>query len=206
MPPTKATATATLEIPPLTVRVVHLTLVGDSPLIVHAWSKKAREEMLAKQMGKAQAKKAPKDPEQDYREAFYASVDGRFGPPPGPYGFPAVAFKAAAVDAASQVSGLTKVFLRGAFHVIGELVTIEGEPRMREDMVRVGMGTADIRYRPEFPEWSATVPVRMSSTVTLEQVVHLFNQAGFSCGIGEWRPQRDGPFGLFHVAEVAEVG
>jgi hypothetical protein len=194
----KATTPATLEIPELRIRVVNLKIVGDSPLIVHAWSKKARDEMLAKQMGKAQAKKAPKDPEQDYREAFYYTEDGR-------YGFPAVAFKAAAVDAASQVSGLTKVFLRGAFHVIGEMVPIEGEPRMREDMVRVGMGTADIRFRPEFPTWSATVPVRMSSVITLEQLVHLFNQAGFSCGIGEWRPQKDGPFGMFHVEAVEEV-
>lgn len=195
----KSTTPATLEIPELRIRIVHLKLVGDSPLIVHAWSKKAREEMLAKQMGKAQTKKAPKVPQEDYEQSFYYTEDGR-------YGFPSVAFKAAAVDAASQVSGLTKVFLRGAFHVIGEMVPIEGEPRMREDMVRVGMGTADIRFRPEFPTWSVTVPVRFStSSVTLEQLVHLFNQAGFSCGIGEWRPQKDGPFGMFHVESVEEV-
>lgn len=196
---TKATNTETLEIPPLTVRVVHIKLVGDSPLIVHAWSQKARQEMLDKQMGKPKSKKAPKNPEQDYEDAFYRCEDGR-------YGFPAVAFKSAAVDAASQVSGLTKVFLRGAFHIVGEMVPIEGTPRMREDMVRIGMGTADVRYRPEFPEWSVTVPVRFSTTsVTLEQLVHLFNQAGFSCGIGEWRPQKDGPFGMYHVDTVEEV-
>jgi len=196
--PVKTTNPGMLEIPELKIRVVHIKLVGDSPLIVHAWSKKARQEMLDKQMGKATAKKAPKDPEQDYREAFYYCEDGR-------YGFPAVAFKSAAVDAASQLSGLTKVFLRGAFHILGEMVPIEGEPRMREDMVRVGMGTADIRFRPEFPEWSVTVPVRFSSVITLEQIVHLFNQAGFSCGIGEWRPQKDGPFGMYHVSDVEEL-
>jgi hypothetical protein len=195
----KATNAATLEIPPLTVREVSIRLVGISPLIVHAWSKKAREEMLAKQMGKAQPKKAPKDPQQDYQEAFYYCEDGR-------YGFPAVAFKSAAVDAATQVSGLTKVFLRGVFHIIGEMVPIEGEPRMREDMVRVGMGTADIRYRPEFPTWAANVPVRFSTAIQLEQIVHLFNQAGFSCGIGEWRPQKDGPYGMFKVDSVEDIG
>lgn len=196
--PVKSASPSTLEIPELRISEVNITLVGDSPLIVHAWSKKAREEMLAKQMGKAQGPKAKKDPEQDYKEAFYYLPDGR-------YGFPAVAFKAAAVDAASQLSGLTKVFLRGAFHVIGEMVPIEGEPRMREDMVRVGMGTADIRFRPEFPEWSVTVPVRFSTAITLEQIVNLFNQAGFSCGIGEWRPQKDGPYGMFHVEGVEVV-
>jgi hypothetical protein len=33
---------------------------------------------------------------------------------------------------------------------------------MREDMVRIGMGTADIRYRGEFPEWSVDVPLRFN--------------------------------------------
>ncbi len=31
---------------------------------------------------------------------------------------------------------------------------------MREDMVRVGMGTADLRYRAEFSKWHAKVLVR----------------------------------------------
>jgi len=190
---------AVLEIPPLTVRVVRLRLVGDSPLIVHAWSKKAKEAMLAKQMKKAAPGKEAKNPREDYEAAFYYTEDGA-------YGFPSVAFKSAAVDAATQVSGLTKTFLRGAFHTVGEMVAIDGEPRMREDMVRVGMGTADIRYRPEFPTWAATVEVRYSTTaITLEQLVHLFNAAGFSCGIGEWRPQRDGSYGMFHVESLEEV-
>ena len=33
------------------------------------------------------------------------------------------------------------------------------DPIMREDMVRVGMGTADIRYRAEFRDWSALLRI-----------------------------------------------
>lgn len=173
-----------------------LRIVGDSELITHAWSEKAKKEMRDKQMGRASNQKAPKVPEEDYDGAFYRMPDGS----------PAIrtiAFKAAAVDAASQIKAMTKVYLRGAFHTMGELVRINGTPYMREDMVRVGMGTADLRYRPGFPEWSVDIRIRFNPrAITLEQLVHLFNQAGFSCGVGEWRPQKDGSYGMFHVEEV----
>lgn len=189
---------ATLSIPPLTIKNVVLHIVGDSELITHQWSEKAKKEMRDKQMGKATSGKAPKVPEEDYEGAFYRLEDGT----------PAIrtiAFKAAAVDAASQLKAMTKVYLRGAFHVVGELVAVSGTPYMREDMVRVGMGTADLRYRPGFPSWSVDLPVRFNpNAITLEQLVHLFNQAGFSCGVGEWRPQKDGPYGMFHVEGVTE--
>lgn len=189
----------TLEVPALELRTVNLRIVGDSELITHAWSEKAKTQMRDKQMGKAQQKKEPKNPEQEYESAFYRTPDGT----------PAmvtIAFKAAAVNAATQVSGLTKTFLRGAFHVMGELVPIEGEPRMREDMVRIAMGTADIRYRPGFSSWAVTLPLRYSTrSVTLEQIIHLFNQAGFSVGVGEWRPEKDGSYGMFHVESADEV-
>lgn len=197
------TGVQTLEVPALELRTVHLRIVGDSELITHAWSEKARAQMRDKQMGKAQQKKEPKNPEEEYQAAFYRTADGTADGAPA---LPTIAFKAAAVNAATQVSGLTKTFLRGAFHVMGELVAIEGEPRMREDMVRIAMGTADIRYRPAFASWAVTLPLRYSTrSVTLEQIIHLFNQAGFSVGVGEWRPEKDGSYGMFHVESAEEV-
>jgi len=195
----------TLEIPPIEIRTIKVTVTGDSPLIMHRWSEKARQQMRDKQMGKPTNKKDFKDPEADTREAMYRLPDGNPG-------FPVIAFKACAVDAATQLSGLTKVFLRGAFHIIGEptpdgqLVPIVGPPVMREDMVRIGMGTADIRYRPEFWPWEADLVVRYNAkSLSLEQIVHLFNQGGFSVGVGEWRPQKDGQYGMFAVSCVEEI-
>lgn len=37
-----------------------------------------------------------------------------------------------------------------------------------------------------------------------EQIVNLFNVAGFACGVGEWRPSKDGSFGTFHVESIGE--
>jgi len=176
----------------LAIDRLRLRLTGTSPLIVHKWSEKAKKQMLDKQMKRSSQGKAAKDPEQDYRESLYIREDGS-------YGFPAVAFKAAAVRAGTYCD-MKMVFLRGAFHVEGELVLIEGQPEPREDMVRVGMGTADIRYRPQFPKWATELDITYNSrALAAEQIVQLFEIAGFAVGVGEWRPEKDGQFGRFKV-------
>jgi hypothetical protein len=40
--------------------------------------------------------------------------------------------------------------------------------------------------------------------MSAEQVLNLFNTAGFACGVGEWRPERDGSNGRFRVAEASD--
>jgi hypothetical protein len=198
MPPGKPAETV-LNIPAIEIKSYVIRIVGDSPLITHAWSEKAKKQIADKQQGKAVARKEPKNPEQEYEGAFYRLPDGTPA-------MRAIAFKSAAVDAATQLSGLTKVFLRGAFHVVGDLVAVEGVPQMREDMVKISMDVADIRYRPEFLTWAVNLTVRVNArAITLEQLIHLFNQAGFSSGVGEWRPQKDGTNGMFHVEGVQEV-
>lgn len=183
-----------IELPRLNLKTLEVTLIGDSPLICHAWSKKAKQEMLDKQMKKAKQAKEAKDPEKDYLESLYEHPDGG-------YGFPAVAFKSAAVDACSHIANVTKVEARGAFHINSDMVKIEGKPSPREDMVKIGMGTADIRYRGEFRQWKCSFALRYNANViSPDQILNLFNTAGFAIGIGEWRPQRDGSFGMFHVA------
>lgn len=186
----------TITLPELSKTRLGIDIVGTSSLITHKWSEKAKKEMLDKQMGKAKTGKTPKNPEQDFEEALYRTENGG-------YGFPSVAFKAAAVRAGTYAD-LKMTFLRGAFHVLGELVEIVGEPKPREDMVRVGMGTADIRYRPEFIDWTATVPVVLNErALSVEQLVNLFRIAGFSVGVGEWRPEKDGQHGCFDVTGVS---
>lgn len=174
-------------------RTVTLRLVGDSPLICHKWSEKAKKEMLDKQMKKAKTAKVAKDPQRDYEESLYALPDGG-------YGFPCVAFKSAAVGACRFTDGVKMTVARGAFHVVGELAAIEGDPSMREDMVRVGMGTADIRYRGEFKQWATNLTITYNAAaLSVEQIVNLYNLAGFGVGVGEWRPEKDGSYGRFHV-------
>jgi len=206
----KAIRQTEITIPPMNIQSLEVVLIGDSPLVVHAWSDKAKKMMLDKQMKKAMPKKEAKSPEQDFIDSLYW-----YSPKPasptledvqkGQFGFPAIAFKAVAVDACSHVDGMTKVAARGAFHIDGDLVRVEGAPTPREDMVRLAMGVADIRYRAEFRAWRVRLPIRYNANViSAEQIVNLFETAGFAIGVGEHRPQRDGQCGRFHVARQGE--
>jgi hypothetical protein len=199
--PRNSGATAgSLIIPPLNLRRAVIRVVGDTLLCTHPFSEKARRLMLEAQgPNKVKAKKEPRDPEADYEASKYLDAQGRCC-------VRAIAFKSAAVDAATQFDkSITKVFLRGVFHIPAELLPIEGEPRMRQDMVRVGMGTADIRFRAEFFPWAINVPVRYNAgNISLASLVELFRMGGYSCGIAEYRPQRDGNWGMFSVESVLE--
>lgn len=185
---------------PPRVETVHIEVVGTSPLICHRWSEKAKKQMLDKQTKAARTAKTAKNPKQDFRDSLYPHPDGG-------YGFPSVAFKAAAVRAGTY-SDMKMTFLRGAFHVSGELVRIDGQPSMREDMVRLPSRVADIRHRGEFREWSASVPLQVNTTaLSVEQLANLFVIAGFAVGVGEWRPERNGQYGRFEVGGIqAERG
>jgi len=184
-----------VELVPMDLRELMITVQGDSPLICNKWSEKAKKQILDKHMKKAKQPREAKDPEKDYHNSLYHL-------PGGKYGFPSLGFKGAAVTAVTQIDWMTKVKARGAFHVVGEMVEIKGTPRMREDMVRLqGMGSPpDIRYRGEFPEWECEFTVRYNaSVISAEQLVNLFNLAGFAVGLGEWRPEKDGNYGMFHI-------
>lgn len=206
-----------IEIRHLDIQRVKIRIVGDTPLIVHAWDEKAKKMMLDKQTKATKtASREAKNPVSDFinsmywltpkptemtEEAFEAAIQAG-----ARFGFPATGFKQAAVSGAYRNEwAKDKMSFRSAFFIdAGEsgMIEIIGDPPiMREDMVRIGMGVADIRYRSEFRNWSAVLPISYNAKgkYTLEQIVHVINAGGFNVGVGEWRPERDGNFGRFHV-------
>jgi hypothetical protein len=209
---TKKVENTPVVIPAIEIKSAIIKVVGDSPLIMHAWSDKAKQMILDKQMKKAKAKghdaKCPVEdfvnsmywlkgkPTEYTEEAFAAAIESG-----ARFGFPSTAFKASAVAAAYR-AGVMKnmVTANGSFHIDGEFVEIKGVPHMREDMVRIAMGGTDIRFRGQFDEWSATFTVKFNSGVlSLEQLVNMFNLGGFACGLGEWRAEKGGTFGMYHI-------
>ena len=193
--------TITVSVSRPNLMVSQFKVKGLSPLISHKWSEKAKKEMRDKQTKKKLAPKQAKDPKAEFESSLYLLSNGTH--PKGPYGFPAVAFKAAAVRAAKQVDGMNMTDARGLFYIEpddGDLVRIDSPkpPVMREDMVRLNGKSADIRYRGAFIDWSVLLNVRYNADViSQEQLLNLFELAGFSCGIGEWRMEKGGTFGTF---------
>lgn len=201
-----------IELPPLALETIEIPIIGTSPLIVHAWSEKALRAMADKQQKKATKGREAKNPRADFLGSLYWLSEAPASPTDDDlararFGFPAVAFKSAAVTACTSTGAITKVAARQAFHVSGEMVEIIAPPpAMREDVTRVGMGVADLRYRGQFDPWGARVRVEVNTAViSAEQVVNLFALAGFAVGVGEWRPERDGGFGRFRIAPAGEL-
>lgn len=173
---------------------------GQTPLIPHRWSEKARRMMLDKQQGKAVANKAPKSPKDEAHAATYWLDDGRPG-------MPATAFKAAIADAARHFDGIAIVTVKQSVFVVGEgddqLVPIDGTVSMREDMPRNANGVADLRYRNQIFPWRADLEIEyVASAITPGALVALVDAAGLG-GVGDWRPSapksKSGTYGRWHV-------
>ena len=114
----KTSNDSVVAIRPLEIQTITLKIVGRTPLIMHAWSEKAKRQMREAQMGKSKGKKKDvKNPVEDFIESLYW-LEGK----PSEYteeafdkawengarfGFPVTAIKQAAVDAAYR-QGWTK--------------------------------------------------------------------------------------------------
>lgn len=177
----------------------HIPIVGTQPLIQHRFSEKARQMMLERQQQMA-VEREPKNPEALFEAALYRLPGDR-------YGHPSVAFKSATVGGVRFFKGskLTMTGVKAMIFVVGEgsnsLIELEGEPKMREDPVRNSSGVADLRYRPGFWPWRATLHiVYVKNQFSIESLVALVD-AGGNIGVGEWRPE----FGTYRVDDDREI-
>ncbi len=201
---------AQIAIDNIAVEKLLVPIVGTSPLIVHRFGEKAKREMLDKMQAR-KTPKEPKDPQAEYESCFYWIKNEKNGTP----GFPIGGFHQATVGAARfygkdvTMTGLRQfMFMRGEPGTDGiSLAAIKGsEPFMREDYVRVGQGGTDLRYRPQFDEWSTTLTVLyVKSALTRNSVLSLIDAGGLGVGVGEWRPEKKGDFGTYTVDLTRDV-
>jgi hypothetical protein len=228
----KAENSTVIKINPIKLQKARITVIGDTPLIVHSWSEKAKKEMLAAQQKIKKDKKA-----KEIRDPFSEFMDAAYWITPEPeektpeafeqaiangakFGFKTIAFKLAAISAVYR-AGITKnkvdmmcsFFVNavdGINHETGEeLAVIQSNrpPVLREDMVRIGgiSKTADLRYRPAFVNWKTELEITLIDTgvFNMESIINAINLGGYMNGIGEWRMEKSGDFGRFHV-ELSE--
>jgi hypothetical protein len=193
-------------------------IIGRTPLIVHAWSEKAKLEMLRKQSGATRAAKEKRNPKEDFLNSLYEMA-------PGVYGFPITAVKKAILACAHKDRGIPRSDVMSALWLDAEmvrtrpalagavcdmpLVRIYGsKPEMREDMVRIGTGlrkTANLAYRGQFTTWAIRVTGSVNpDAVAPHALAFLTRQAGTAIGIGDWRNEKGGWFGSFAIANPQE--
>lgn len=195
-----ATQPSTAEVGIKSIELLIRGRVG-SPLVIHAFSEKAKGEIRDKQQKKAKKKKEERKPEEEFLAARYVDAEGRECAP-------ITALKKAIISAATAFDDLTKVALRQALFVDSvvapgsPLIPIEshdGSPAkgvMREDAVTIGINTRGLAYRPEYKEWQLRIRIEFNPRlVSEEQVLALVDQAGWGVGICEGRPEKSSALG-----------
>lgn len=196
----------------------NMMLVGDSPLIVHAWSEKAKREMLQKQVKATKSGKEARNPQADFVSSLYEMGDGT-------YGFPVTGVKNCILAAAHKDKGIARSGVMGALFLQAQMVRVRpalagaicdmplvriygGKPEMREDMVKIGSGLnkiANLAYRGQFTFWAMKIEGQINPAVlTAEALAFLVQESGMASGLGEWRNERKGIFGAFHLATGRE--
>lgn len=197
--PSKVTAISAPRFAMLTVPIKN---APGAPLVIHAFSAKARQIMREAQeagsVGRKKKARDPKDFDAVYRGARYISRDGWDGAS-------AATFRNAMISACRLVGfkmtiGKMSVFVEsdGNSATCGTpLVRIHGTPVPFESTVRNQTGVADIRVRPRWDEWSANLRIRYDrEQFSDEDVVNLLVRAGSQVGVGEGRPDSKMSFGM----------
>jgi len=197
-----ATANQIVQIKPANIQRIVFKIVGTAPLVQARFSEKAKQAMMAKMeqgstASKSRAKPA-RDFDEDMKNAMHISEDGW-------QGIPAGAFRNAMISACRLV-GFKMTLAKLSVFVTADgfdkvdgipLVRFEGTPERHEMAARVGIDGTDIRIRPMWRKWSASVSVDYDADqFTPADVANLMQRVGLQVGIGEGRPDSRSSAGL----------
>lgn len=184
------------------LRQVAFNIKGTAPYVQARFSEKAKQAMMAKMAagGTSKGKKVrdARDFDADYRNAMHMSVEGW-------QGIPAGAFRQAMISACRLV-GFKMTLAKLSVFVLADgidkvdgipLVRFEGKPERIEMAVRNETGVADIRVRPMWRDWKATVRVQYDADqFTRDDLANLMLRVGRQVGIGEGRPDSRSSSGI----------
>jgi hypothetical protein len=206
---TKKSTPSPIVIPKLEKEGFKVTVIGlpGSDFITHKFPQKDIDEGLGTIEGVEKVVKKPKRiPWKEFLDGMYVKANGNPA-------FKAVGFKKAMAFASLLYDNITIKHVNRVIHIYGEdggnYVDIYGDCYMHASPVVLGgMGrTTQIRYRPAFTDWWATLTVTyIKHQVTKETVLTLLETAGQCIGVGELRPDKTGHTdGMFRLASDADV-
>lgn len=177
------------------IETFQIPIRGVSPLIINKFSAKARAAMMATQeagsTAKSKKQREPKDFDRVGNDARHISQEGWDG-------IHAAAFRNAAISAC-RAAGFVMTKAKLAIFIEPDgfdaddktpLVRItEGEPEIIVSPCRNQTGVIDLRPRPTYFPWAATLTVSHDADILSQtDVANLIARVGCQVGIGEGRP------------------
>lgn len=229
-----ATKKEIVKINPIVDATTTIRLTGTTPLIVHKWDEKMMRMLPAGQQewGDSDITKQKKEhpgmwesfinsmywikgkPTEYTQEAFEEAVANG-----AEWGFRVESFKQAAIDAAYTKKWIpNKKGVKGLFFIEPDfvddegyqLVKIQGDtPVLRQDVVILsGMSrTPDLRWRGQFNNWFVDLKISYDKdgVYSLQDITNMLNAGGRYNGVGEYRPEKDGQYGMYRVELTKEA-
>nr|BDD44904.1 hypothetical protein 8 [bacterium] len=221
----KAAQASGLTITAPDFKLVRLNIKGTSPLVINKFSAKAQAKMQATQeAGGTSKSKKNRDPK-DFEECFNGARHIGRGPEINPTtnlpmlddednpvisgewdGIHAASFRNAAISAC-RAAGYVMTQAKLALFIEADgfdiddhtpLVRItKGEPEMVISPCRNASGVIDLRARPTYFPWEATLRIRYDAgMLTSQDIINLMTRVGMQVGIGEGRPDSKKSAGL----------
>ncbi len=184
-------------------QTVQFGISGTAPLVMHKFSEKAKNDMMAA-MGKKSGqqkgnKKEPKDWDEALQSAIHYSTDGWIGIPAG-------AFRAAAISACRIVGFKMTMAKLGIFirpdgfdrNEGSPLVKLNGEFHSVDHTVSLpSSGSATVVRRPMWDTWTASPIVDYDGDMfTSGDLYNLFMRVGLQVGLLEGRPDSSNSAGM----------
>lgn len=188
--PAKAKSDGVVEISAIQLRHSFISLKGISPLIMGNF--------------KEIEKKATKlDPEEVVKNSLYVDEDGD-------YFVYSAAIRNCLSTAGSRFAGQKGTVLTSAIQIPKSKIKIISKTGWhREDHTVTnrtkGKTTA---YRPVFDEWETEEfeVIYVANTLNHEMLLNLVAYAGWTTGIGVWRVEKKGSFGMFQIGYEYDAG
>lgn len=188
------------------MKTVEVEIRGTSPLLIRRYSEQAE------QSGSSRAVLVEKrDPREEAARSAYVARDGT-------YYFNAFSIPRSMANAGSnhKMKGSRKslkFIVPSAVRVTTDEITILNgngpakafEVDARPVTIPATKGRV-MRYRPRWNEWGARFSLVVDESILPVDLAHrLLTEAGVSYGIGDFRPEKGGPFGCFRVTAFNEM-
>lgn len=187
------------------MKSVQVEIRGITPLLIHKFGEEAE---TSKATRRIEMKK--KDPREEARKVAYIAADGTYYF--NAFAIPNSMGNAGASHKATGSRKSLRYVVPSATRMDTDAVTIMNgngpaknfEVDARPVTIPATKGRI-MRYRPRFNDWGAKFVLHVDDDLlSLEMAHQLLNEAGQSIGIGDFRPEKRGPFGRFRVVEWKE--
>lgn len=184
---------------------VDVEIRGLTPLLIHRFGEDAESEKANRRIVVE-----TRDPREEATKHAYIDGQGRFYF--SAYSIPACMGNAGAAHKQKGSRKTLRFVVPSAVRMAEDTVTIlngEGpaknfEVDSRPVTIPATKGRI-MRHRPRFDEWGARFTLLVNERLLAVETAHqLLTEAGETIGIGDFRPEKRGPFGTFRVVKFYE--